>query len=274
MLWPLKRPAVPVKEIPTWSLYYLTACPTPADPTIIWGSDVPVAGLEAYLRRVNAEADVLISPAHVLVRAVGRCLAEHPEFNRRVLRRRLYDFQSVNVIMPMLGSGRGPEVCLFCDVDRKTVAEIAAEVWKQARELAKGTSEWLRYERLFRSIPRVLRGMAMRHLLLHTNWVNWPAALWGHRQLRAAAMINYLGHRGAPPMRMFKPSRFPVDACTLNVTMGPTESDTQAAPLFVRADHRVVDAYQLGQFVAALRLYLTEPELLDPAPVAAEAAPA
>lgn len=271
MLWPLKRPAVPVAEIPTWSLYYLTACPTPSDPTMVWGSDVPVAGLEAYLRRVNDDADVIISPTHVLLRAVGRCLADHPEFNRRVLGRRLYDYRAVDIVMPMLGTGRGPEVCLFCDVDQKTVPQLAAEVWQQTRELTKGTSDWVIYEKVFRCIPRPLRGFFMRHLLLHTNWVNWPAALWGHRQLRAAAMINYLGHRGAPPMRSFKPSRFPVDACTLNVTMGPTEAETGAAPLFVRADHRVVDAYQLGQFVASLRRYLTEPDTLDAALVAQEA---
>ena len=79
MEWPLRRPPIPVAETPTWSLYYLAACPTPSDPTIVWGTDVPVAGLEAYLKRLNADGDVLILPAHVLVWAVGRCLREHPE---------------------------------------------------------------------------------------------------------------------------------------------------------------------------------------------------
>jgi hypothetical protein len=79
-------------------------------------------------------------------------------------------------------------------------------------------------------------------------------------------MINYLGQRGAPPMRMFKASRFPNDTATMNVTMGPTEDtnmDGPVAPLFVRVDHRVVDAYQLSQFVADLRHYLMYPESLE-----------
>jgi hypothetical protein len=44
-------------------------------------------------------------------------------------------------------------------------------------------------------------------------------------------------------------------------------------PLFVRADHRLVDAYQLGRFVAALRDLMNHPERLDEGAGAAIAAP-
>lgn len=265
MLWPLKRPPIPYRQIPIWSFYYLAACPPPSDPTMIWGTDVPMAGLEAYLKEVNAESDVLISTAHVLVQAVGRCLAEQPHFNRRILGRRLYEFKDVNVLLPVLGGPSGPEVCLLEDVDRKTLAEIARDIWQQSRQIAKGTSTYQGYERLFRRIPRLLRGFLFRLMLWQTRCVNWPAALWGHRTCRAGTLINYLGHRGAPPMRSFKASRFPNEACPTNVTMGPTERgpDGPAAPLFVRADHRVMDACQLGQFLAQLRRHLMEPALME-----------
>ena len=108
--------------------------------------------------------------------------------------------------------------------------------------------------------------MLFRLMLRGINWINQPAALWGHRTSRAGAMVNYLGQRGAPPMRTFKPSRFPSDVATLNVTMGPTESggpNGPMAPLFVRGDHRVIDAYQLGQFLGDLRRYLMDPALLE-----------
>jgi chloramphenicol O-acetyltransferase len=273
MIWPLKRKAIPISETPTWSLYYLAACRTPADPTIIWGTDVPTAGLETYLKRVNADSDILVSAAHVLVMAVGRCLAKHPEFNRRVLHRRLFDFKQVNILLPVQGGKTGPEVCLFTDVDRKPLEQIAREVWRHSKELAKGESASQRDERIFRSIPGIFRGSLFRLMILGTNWINWPAALWGHRTMRSGTMINYLGQRGAPPMRMFKASRFPNDTATMNVTMGPTEDavmDGPSAPLFVRVDHRVVDAYQLSQFVADLRQFLMEPELLEQATEAGE----
>ena len=266
MLWPLEPKPVPISQTPTWSLYYLAACRTPADPTIIWGTDVQTAGLEAYLKQVNADSDIIISPAHVLVWAVGRCLAKHPEFNRRVLHRRLYDFKQVNVLLPVQGGKNGPEVCLLTKVDRKPLGSIAREVWQHSRELTKGISASQCDEKIFRLIPGFIRGAIFRLMLLGTNWINWPAALWGHRTVRAGTMINYLGQRGAPPMRMFKASRFPNDTATMNVTMGPTEDtdrDGPLAPLFVRVDHRVVDACQLSQFVADLRQYLMCPESLE-----------
>jgi hypothetical protein len=266
MEWPLKDSPVPVSLTPVWSLYYLAACPTPADPTIIWGTDVPTAGLDAYLKTVNADSDVLISPAHVLIRAVGCCLAKYPEFNRRVLRRRLYEFREVNVLLPVQRRKRGPEVCLLCEVDRKPVAQIARDVWRHAQELAEGSSPYQRDEQMFRFLPPLIRGAVFRFLLASGNWFNWPAALWGHRTVCAGTMVNYLGHRGAPPMRMFKASRFPSDTTTLNVTMGPSEPGSPqgpVAPLFVRADHRVVDADQLGRFVGELRRYLMDPKLME-----------
>ena len=269
MEWPLKPRPLPVAETATWSLYYLAACPPPADPTMVWGTDVPTAGLEAYVKRVNERSAVLISPAHVLVSAVGRCLSEHPEFNRRVLHRRLYDFRQVNVLFPLLGGRRGPEVCLLCDVDRKPLAQIARETWQHWQAVAKRASEYQRDERIFRLLPGMLRNVLFRGMLWGVNQIYQPVALWGHRTSRAAATVDYLGQRGAPPMRSFKPSRFPNDASTMSVTMGPTDPDGPngpAAPLFVRADHRIVDAYQLGRFVGDLRRYLMAPESPDSRP--------
>lgn len=266
MEWPLKRRPLPISKTNTWSLYYLEACPTPADPTIVWGSDVSVANLQAYLRQANAQSDVLISPAHVLVAAVGRCLRDHPEFNRRVVRRRVYNYRQINVLLPVQGGRKGPEVSLLLDVDRKPVAEIAREVWNHSRDLAKGRALGNRDERIFRGIPGILRGTLFRLMIRGNNLFHWPVALWGHRTSRAGTLINYLGHRGAPPMRFFKPSRFPNDAVTLNVTMGAAETggrEGPVAPIIVRADHRLVDANQLGQFIADVREYILHPEQLE-----------
>jgi hypothetical protein len=266
MEWPLRRPALPVAETPTWSLYYLAAGSTPFDPTMVWGTDLPTDGLESYLKRTNANGNVLILPSHVLIWAVGRCLREHPEFNRRIVHRRLYDFKQVNILMPVQGGKHGPELCLVCEVDRKPLADIAREIWRHGQELAKGVSIYQRDERIFRFLPGVCRSLLYRLMLKMINGLNQPAALWGHRACRAGTMVNYLGQRGAAPMRTFKPSRFPSDVATLNVTMGPTNTDGPngpVAPLFVRGDHRVIDAYQLGQFVGDLRRYLMDPALLE-----------
>jgi pyruvate/2-oxoglutarate dehydrogenase complex dihydrolipoamide acyltransferase (E2) component len=86
-------------------------------------------------------------------------------------------------------------------------------------------------------------------------------------------MVNYFGHRGMAPLRSFKPSRLPYDSITVSVTMGATELRAvpaagevvirPIAPVFVRADHRIVDAYEIGQFAETLRTLLADPRQLD-----------
>src|SRR3981189_332861 len=87
------------------------------------------------------------------------------------------------------------------------------------------------------------------------------------------AMVNDLSFAGAPPMRSYKPRRLPDQADSLNLTLGPIENkvvargdqfaSTGVMPLFLRADHRLVDAYQAGRFLAAVRDLLNHPERLD-----------
>jgi chloramphenicol O-acetyltransferase len=263
MSWPLKPHPVPDSQIPAWTSYYLAVCNVPSDPTIVWGSDFPTAGLERYLRQRNQASDVILSPAHVLIRAVGCCLAAHPEFNRRVLRRRLYEFKGVHVAVPIRDVTNVPEVCVVENAHAKSEEEIAQELLAHARNLARQQSPYQRNARLFHRIPRVLRRTALRLLLHEVNAWRLPVRSLTRRLRSAGVMVNYLGHRELPPMRSFKPSRFPLESCTLNITVGPAGVDGvngPISPLFVRADHRVVDAYQLGQFVADLRQMLMEPE--------------
>ncbi|MGA8920907.1 MAG: 2-oxo acid dehydrogenase subunit E2, partial [Pseudolabrys sp.] len=59
----------------------------------------------------------------------------------------------------------------------------------------------------------------------------------------------------------------------LNLTLGPLESKVVARsnqfvsinvmPLFLRADHRLADAQQVGRFLAAVRDLLSHPERLN-----------
>jgi hypothetical protein len=155
---------------------------------------------------------------------------------------------------------------MLSGIDRKPLAQIARDMWQHMCSLKQGTSTYHRFGQAFRWIPAWLRGPLFRHMLFEANWFNCPAALWSRRYLCAGALVNYLGHRGAPPMLAYKPSSFPSDACTLTVVMGPSQADDPRgprAPLFVRADHRVVDAYQMGEFIADLRGFLTDPASME-----------
>ncbi|MFQ5730719.1 MAG: 2-oxo acid dehydrogenase subunit E2 [Planctomycetaceae bacterium] len=270
MTRPLITPAVADTEIPILNLSYLHACPTPSDPAMTWGTDVETAGLTDYISRANRGSRVLISPAHVLVKVVGRALELHPRFNRRILGRRLYRFRDINVLMPLQkGRDAGADLCLFKNVSRRSLKDVAEELWKRNRKSAHGKSRYRKQERIFRRLPRRLAGMLLRFQIGLTNRWNRPTDSYNEPFRSAPVLVNYLGFKGAPPMRSFQPSRFPTESLTLNVTMGPGEHRPavhdgkvvvrRVAPLFVRADHRIVDAYDLGKLVDTLRSLLEEP---------------
>jgi hypothetical protein len=266
----LRRPLVdapqPLDDMPLWNFYYLNLCPPQRDPTIVWGTEVDCSGLQSFLRQLNADSSVIITPAHVLIAATGRALRAHPQFNRRILKRRVWSFRDVNIVMPFRPKS-GLDVMFFGNVDRKSIAEIAREAWRNSQSAA-GDHEGFpqpAYMRLPRRVQSLLQPL---HVWL-VNHANLKVRGTNNRQRAASTMVNYFGHRGMAPMRSFKPSRLPYESVTLTVTMGaieqrPTVVDGEVAirpiaPIFVRADHRIVDAHEIGAFAETLRKLIGDP---------------
>lgn len=143
----------------------------------------------------------------------SRTLVHHPEFNRRLLGRSIHGFKEVNVPRPIRHAReRRADIVLLRNIDRHSLADIAADLWQQAHDAARGEFQYDPPTRLYRSLPQRLR----RHLLrfqvwLNNNW-NLPADRGSERQRCAAVLINYPGFDGAAPLRSFKPSRLPPKA--------------------------------------------------------------
>jgi len=278
MKWPLVSPSVRRVDLPLYNLYYLHASGVgQTDPTMLWGTDVEVAPLQAYLRQQNQSSPVLISTAHVLLRATAVALARHPELNRRAVGRRVYAYRHVNVRMAFHNPRRGEvDVVLVERADERSLAETAGIVWKHLIEGTLGGSSFERDRRRLHRLP----ALAFHALIRFYGWLDrmFPLPTLGRLdRLRAGAvLVNDLSFRGAPSMRCYKPTRFPDESATLNVTLGPMEEKTvvrngeivasTVAPLFVRADHRITDAYGLGRFLATLREMLEDPARMESQP--------
>jgi|GEM_PF-3465755 len=205
----------------------------------------------------------------------SRTLVHHPEFNRRLLGRSIHGFKEVNVPRPIRHAReRRADIVLLRNIDRHSLADIAADLWQQAHDAARGEFQYDPPTRLYRSLPQRLR----RHLLrfqvwLNNNW-NLPADRGSERQRCAAVLINYPGFDGAAPLRSFKPSRLPAEGFPFSITMGRTEPRPVAtvegilairpvAPVFAHADRRLVDLVQVGELVQSLREALGNPQRLD-----------
>lgn len=271
--WPVSSTPIPAADVPVSQLYYQTVCRGRDDSVFVWGTEVDVEAAQAYVRDVNETSDVLVSLTHVLLRAVARSLRDHPQFNRRLAGRRLYQFHEVNLLMPARDIAGNTQVLLIEQADRLTLQQLAHSVWSQLAACnapdAATACEIVRDGAVVRGPGRALVPWVQRFF----NRFN-VGHRWGFARLRRGSVyVNSLDFRGAPPMTAYKPSRFPSEIQLSSVTQGPVREQVIAvdgqpqvrrvAPLFIRADHRAVDAYELGEFVATLSRYFAEPWLMD-----------
>ena len=266
---PLEAEPQPIDEMPLWNFYYLNLCPPQRDPTIVWGTEVDCTGLQSFLKELNSHSSTLVTPAHVLIAATGRALKSHPQFNRRILKRRIWSYKDVNIVMPFRPK-TGLDVMFFGDVDQKSISDIAAEAWRNSHrpdDEHEGVPQ-----PIYMRFPRRLQGLLQPFHVWLVNHANLKVRGTNVRQRAASTMVNYFGHRGMAPLRSFKPSRLPYESVTLTVTMGAIEQRPVAvrgevvirpiAPIFVRADHRIVDAHEIGTFAETLRKLLGDPATL------------
>jgi hypothetical protein len=285
MKWPLDSRPIPRSDIPFYNLPYLHACGAEVDAAMVWGTEVEADDLQAFLGERNAHSPVLLSTAHVLLQATGRALARFPQLNRRVVGRRIYAFRQTNVRMSLYDRRRGDvDVVLLENADKLGLEQIARQLWQAQLEHAWDRAPIRRDQRRLRRLPAVLFDWCLRAYRALDRGFPLPALGRLDHLRSAAVLVNDLSFRGAPPMRSYKPTRFPDDSTPLSVTLGPIEprpvvhhgrlAVAEVAPLFVRADHRITDSNLLGRFVAALRAMLADPagmqeaESRDP-PVAA-----
>jgi hypothetical protein len=169
-------------------------------------------------------------------------------------------------------------VILLKRVNELSLLEIAELVWTKSIERALGRWPGERDCRRLKRLPSFL-----------FHWL-WTAYQWLDTRCRlptlgrldelrsGAVFVNELSFHGAPPMRCYKPSRFPDESVAVSVTIGPTEEKVvvrhgtpqvaKVALLITRVDHRLADANQLGQFVATLRDYLQHPGVMENVPAA------
>jgi hypothetical protein len=247
-----------------------------ADAAMVWGTDVDAEGLVSYVKQRNASAEILTSVAHVLIQAVGRSVSQFPELNSRIIRGRVYRFRNVNVRMVSYDAKRGDvNIITVHKADQESLDGITSHVWNSQLEIASGEHAD-RIDKLILSWgPAFIRRCTSRVFWWLDRNFRLPRIGRIDRHLNSSVVVNYLGFAKSPPMRMYKPSKFPDESSLLSVTMGRIERQPcvvgdqvvvrKVAPVFVRADHRVTDAYVLSQFVEALRTRLAHPETMEEA---------
>jgi len=272
--WPLASRPIRPAEIPFYNLHYLYAGRSPSDPTMVWGTDVDAEALEDHVKRANDGSPTVISIAHVLLQAVGRAISRHPQLNRRVVGHRIFAFREINIRMMTYDKRQGEvDVVLIKNADRIELERIAQVMWKNQWKSLRGTSLDHLDKQTLRRWPNPFLCWAVKAYFWLDRNFRLPKTGKIDRISSAPVLVNYLGFPGAPAMRAYKPSNHPDESSHLSVTMGrielrPVVRDREivvrpTAPLFVRADHRIADAYLLAQFVNTLTGFLAAPATME-----------
>jgi hypothetical protein len=275
MKWPLVRRAIPDRKIPLYNRLYLHApAASPVDPVMVWGTEIDADALQAFLLERNRNGRVVITTAHALIRAAALALEQFPEMNARVVGRRLYRFRDINIRMAFFHRRNSEiDLMLISSANSKSLEQIGLEAWQRLLQAGRGEGDRDRDLARLRRLP----GFWFRQVLRLYGFLDRHLALPSLGRLDATragcVTVNDLSFPGAPPMRIYKATRFPDQADSLNLALGPAEGKVVARsdhfvsikvmPLFLRADHRLVDAQQVGRFLAAVRDLLSHPERLD-----------
>jgi hypothetical protein len=290
MYWATHSRPVPLTELGWINTSFLASGFSQCDPMLIWGTTIETEALDAFLVVQRAATGMIISPAHVLVRAVAESLHRHPEMNRRVFGRRVYQYNGVNITMPMLQTRSGEVDNVFLhEAEKMSILQIAERFWDEARQKAthvaaekrrlERSSKWSKWIDLGRRLSLEGIHFGCRIAFAVGNRWRFPTVFHWQQELNGAgAFVNYLGFPGAPPLVAHKPASLPMNAYSVAVTLGRAEPRAvvvdgavvvrQQASLFVRSDHRIANGNQTAAFVRTLRSLLMEPQSLIELPAA------
>lgn len=275
MKWPLTSKPTAEHEIPLFNRLYLHARGDGGpDPTIGWLTEVSWDSISSFLTQQNSQLPLMVTPAHLLIRSVAESLRRHPELNRRVVGRKLRDFRAVNVCLATrTNSDREVHPVLIERADELSIADIATRLWEKQLELRRASAKELKDRKRMARLPGWVFRRVMRTYDQLDRWFALPIVSRLDRYRNSPVLVNDFTFAGAPLMRGYKPSRFPDQSKTINVTLGPPEEkvvwqDNQAqpikvAPLSVRIDHRICDGFELAKFVSTLSTVLNSPSVLS-----------
>lgn len=275
MKWPLIKRAIPDRQVPLYNRFYLHApAASQVDPIMVWGTEIDADALQSFLRERNRNGRIVITTAHALIRATALALEQSPKLNVRFVGRRLFAFRDVNIRMAFFHRRNSEmDLLMISNANLKSLEQIGLEVWQRLLQAGRGEGDRDRDLARLRRLPGFWFRQTLRLYGFLDRHVRLPTLGRLDATRASCVTVNDLSFAGAPLMRSYKPTRFPDNADSFNLTLGPIEGKVVARsdqfvsinimPLFLRADHRLVDAQQVGRFLAAVRDILSHPERLD-----------
>ncbi|HET6818576.1 MAG TPA: 2-oxo acid dehydrogenase subunit E2 [Mycobacteriales bacterium] len=246
----------------------------PNDPQFYGEMEVDAADLLRYLDEVRRATGAHVTVTHLVGRAVAHGLTAVPRLQVRLGHGREHDRTSLDVFFIVAAPDEELSGVKVGSVDKLAVWDVAAEVERRCSAIRTGTDEEFgRTKTMLERVPGWLLGPAIRLSAFVTTDLDIDLPKLGlPREPFGSAMVTSVGMWGIS--RAFSPLarhyRVPV-----LVLVGAVQEKAVvvagrvvARPMLTLTatfDHRYADGSQAAQFAAAVREYLVNPVMFEPA---------
>lgn len=242
---------------------------SPNDPQIYGDIEVDAEALLGFIQDVREKTETHVTVTHVVGKAVANALGEHPELNTYLSRGRFVPHESVDIFFVVaVAGGRDLSGVKVRGADRKSVAEIAAELSDRAARIRTGDDvEFGRSKRLLDAVPIPMLRLGLRVADRLVGDYNVDLDRYGlPREAFGSAMVTSVGMFGV--QRAFGPLspyyRIPLLALVGEVTPKPVVVDGEivARPILnisATMDHRYLDGSHAARLAKSVRGYLEAP---------------
>jgi pyruvate dehydrogenase E2 component (dihydrolipoamide acetyltransferase) len=244
---------------------------TPYDPQIYGTLRLRMEPALAHIAELRRTTGLRVTLTHFVIKAVGAALAACPDANvvmrwGRPHRRRRVD---VSALVALTDGGR-PDLSAvkIHDADKKSVAEIAAELAAAAARVRGGGDDGMeRARRRMQRTPSFLMGLALRLVTFLGYSLNLDLRRWGiPRDPFGAAVVSSLGSLGLESafIPLVAYSRAPIVIAPGAVVDEPVVENGQVVPgkvmrLNATFDHRMIDGQHAAVIAATIRRVFEEP---------------
>ena len=232
---------------------------------------VDATAVLAFCSVQAAEAGVRVTPGVVVGLAFQRAIEQVPAFHHRVVFGRIVPFTSYDVAFAVdIGDGDDLAPTKVHDVDRKTVAQVAAELEAGAARLRDRQD---RPHKTATGIAHTLPWWALRPTLAAASVLNGGIGVRAFGQPAhplGSMFVTNIGSFGldegyVAPVPL---ARVPLYVCIGAVNDAPWAVDGEVVVrpqvvMTATADHRLVDGAHAAKVARLVRGYLADPATLD-----------
>lgn len=235
---------------------------------------VDATALLAYCARMRAQHGVAVTPGVVTGMAFARGVGTVPAFHNRVVFGRIVPFASYDVAFAVdIGNGEDLAPTKVCDVDTKTVVQVARELVAGAARLrARKDADYETTSGIAAAVP----WWALRPVLAAASVLNGGIGVRAFGQPAhplGSLFVTNIGSFGldegyVAPVPL---ARVPLYVCVGAVRDAPMAVDGAVVVrpqlvLTATSDHRLVDGAHAAQLARFVRSALADPDTLDALP--------